>query len=116
MRYLYLAAGLFFVGLGIIGMFLPVMPTVVFFLLAAILFARSNPEWERRIMEHETLGPPIRAYRERGVIRPWAKASAVGAMAVSSIGAIILLDGWVAWAPAAICSLCALFILTRPSR
>lgn len=116
MRFLYMAGGLLCVGLGVIGMFLPVMPTVVFFLLAALLFARSNPEWERRIMEHETLGPPIRAFRERGVIRPWAKASAVGAMAVSSVGAIILLDGPWSYAPAAVCALCALFILTRPSR
>ena len=66
-------------------------------------------------MEHETLGPPIRAYRERGVIRPWAKMSAVGAMVVSSAGAWIFLDGWVRYAPATICALCALFILTRPS-
>lgn len=116
MRILYLAAGLFFVGLGMIGMFLPIMPTVVFFLVAAILFARSNPEWERRIMEHKTLGPPIRAFRERGVIRPWAKISAVGAMAVSSTGAILLLDGPWSYAPAAICALCAVYILTRPNR
>jgi uncharacterized membrane protein YbaN (DUF454 family) len=111
-----MAAGLVCVGLGIVGLMLPVMPTVVFFLLAAILFARSNPAWEARIMEHPRLGPPIRAFRERGVIRPWAKISAVGAMTVSSVGAIIAFDGIWSYAPAAICSLCALYILTRPSR
>lgn len=116
MRYLYLAGGLVCVGLGLAGMFLPVMPTVVFFLIAAILFARSHPEWERRIMEHETLGPPIRAFRERGAIGPTAKVSAVGAMAVSSVATWFLLDGWVRWAPAAVCGVCALYILTRPSR
>lgn len=116
MRYLYLAAGLVCVALGFVGIVLPVMPSVVFFLLAAILFARSNPAWERRIMEHPKLGPPIRAFRERGVIRPWAKASAVGAMTVSSVASAVFLRGWVAWAPAVVCSLCALYILTRPSR
>ena len=115
MRYLYLSGGVFFVGLGTLGMFLPVLPTVVFFLVAAILFARSNPEWERRIMEHPELGPPIRAFRERGAIGPGAKKAAIGAMIVSSGLSAIFLNGWVAWLPATICSVCAVYILTRPS-
>ncbi len=108
-------AGLFFVALGVIGAFLPVMPSVVFFLIAAILFARSNPAWEKRIMEHPSLGPPIRAFRERGVISPAAKMSAVGAMAVSSVVSFFLLRGAMAFVPGAVCAVCAAWILSRPS-
>lgn len=116
MRIFYMAAGIFFVGLGIAGAFLPLLPTVVFFLIAAILFARSNPAWEKRIMTHPKWGPPIRDFRERGVISRRAKISAVTAMAISSAISAVLLRGWVAWTPAAVCLICAAWIVTRPSQ
>lgn len=115
MRIILMLAGLVCVGLGIIGMFVPVMPTVVFFLIAAILFAKSNPAWEARIMSHPKLGPPIKAFRERGVIGRKAKIAAVSAMAVSSIASFFLLRGVWAYVPGAVCALCAIFILSRPS-
>jgi uncharacterized membrane protein YbaN (DUF454 family) len=108
-------AGLFFVGLGIIGIFLPVMPSTVFFIIAAIFFARSNPKWEARIMNHPKIGPPIRVFRERGAIAKSAKIAAVTAMTISSVISAFLLHGWWRFAPAGVCVLCAVFILTRPS-
>ncbi|MBP2158102.1 uncharacterized membrane protein YbaN (DUF454 family) [Asticcacaulis solisilvae] len=115
MRIILMLAGLLCVGLGIVGMFVPVMPTVVFFLIAAICFAKSNPAWEARIMNHPKLGPPIKAFRERGVIGRRAKIAAVSAMAVSSVVSFFLLRGVWAYVPGAVCALCAIFILTRPS-
>ncbi len=108
-------AGLFFVGLGIIGIFLPVMPSTVFFIIAAVVFARSNPKWEARVMNHPKIGPPIRAFRERGAITRSAKIAAVTAMTISSVISAFLLHGWWRFAPAGVCVLCAVFILTRPS-
>ncbi len=116
MRMLLMLAGLLCVGLGIAGMFLPVMPSTVFFIIAAVLFARSNPVWEAKIMNHPKIGPPIRAFRERGAIGPKAKVAAVTAMTISSIVSFLLLKGAWAYAPGAVCALCALFILTRPSQ
>ncbi|MDV6329206.1 YbaN family protein [Asticcacaulis sp. 201] len=115
MRILFMFGGLVFVGLGILGAFLPVMPSTVFFIIAAVFFARSNPEWEAKIMNHPKIGPPIRAFRERGAIGQSAKIAAVSAMAVSSVVSAILLHGYWRFAPAAVCAVCALFILTRPS-
>ena len=63
MRRLYLALGLVSLGLGIIGAFLPLLPTVPFLLLAAFLFARGNPAWEKRLLDHPRWGPPIRDWR-----------------------------------------------------
>lgn len=108
-------AGLFFVGLGIIGAFLPVMPSTVFFIIAAVFFARSNPAWEAKIMNHPKIGPPIRAFRERGAIAKSAKIAAVTAMAISSVVSAFLLHGYWRFVPGAVCALCAMFILTRPS-
>jgi uncharacterized membrane protein YbaN (DUF454 family) len=92
-RPLYLAAGIFLVGLGVIGAFLPIMPTVPFLLLATFCFARSNPEWERRLLEHPRWGQPIREWRERKAIGRRAKISALVAM---SAGALVtwLTLGW----------------------
>jgi uncharacterized protein len=116
MRIVYLMAGLLFTALGIAGVVLPVMPGVVFFILAAVCFARSNPVWEARIMEHPQIGPPVRAFRERGVIAPIAKLSAVAAMTLSSVAALLLIDGPWRYAPGVICALCAAYVLSRPSR
>ncbi|MFT3997825.1 MAG: YbaN family protein [Asticcacaulis sp.] len=116
MRVVLNLLGLFFVALGVIGMFLPVMPTTVFWIIAAVIFARSNPEWERRIMEHPKFGPPIRAFRERGVIGPKAKLAATCGMAVSSVIGFVTLRGAWAFVPAGVCLLCAIYVLSRPSQ
>ncbi len=77
MRSLWYALGLIALALGIVGIALPVVPTVPFLLLAAGAFARSSPRLERRIMNHPTYGPPVRAWRERGAISRLAKTWAV---------------------------------------
>ncbi|MFN9377367.1 MAG: DUF454 family protein, partial [Novosphingobium sp.] len=53
-RPLYLTGGLIALGLGLIGVALPIMPTVPLLLLAAFCFARSHPEWARRLYNHPT--------------------------------------------------------------
>ena len=80
MRRLYLAAGLLFTGLGAIGAALPIMPTVPFLLVAVFCFARSNPEWERKIIEHPVWGPQILDWRERRAISRRAKVMAIGSI------------------------------------
>jgi hypothetical protein len=55
-RQLYLAAGLASVGLGAIGVFLPLLPTVPFLIVAAFCFARSSPKLEGRLMNHPRYG------------------------------------------------------------
>ena len=111
MRRLYLAGGLLAVALGAIGAFLPIMPTVPFLLLAVYCFARSNPEWERRILDHPNWGPQVRDWRERRAISRRAKTMAIGAMSVGavftwfvlghpwywvSIAILVIAGGWIA--------------------
>ena len=68
LRYLWLIGGLFFTGLGFIGAFLPVLPTVPFLLLAAACFARSSQRLERWLLTHKQFGPLLTDWRERGAI------------------------------------------------
>jgi uncharacterized membrane protein YbaN (DUF454 family) len=60
MKALLIACGTLCVGLGILGIFLPLMPTTVFLLLAAACYARSSERFHRRLVEHPWLGPYIR--------------------------------------------------------
>src|SRR5687768_14411666 len=60
MKALLITCGTICVGLGILGIFLPLMPTTVFLLLAAACYARSSERFHRRLVEHPWLGPYIR--------------------------------------------------------
>ena len=72
--------GLFFVALGFIGAFLPVLPTTPFLILAASCFARSSRRLERWLVEHPWFGPLLRDWRLRGAIPRKAKFMALAGM------------------------------------
>lgn len=60
--------GLLAVALGMLGVFLPLLPTTPFLLLAAALFFRSSPRLYNWLLGHRTLGPYIRNFREHKAI------------------------------------------------
>ncbi len=65
---LLIAAGSLMVGLGIIGIFLPLLPTTPFLLLAAACYIRSSRRFYEWLVNNRWLGRYIRDYREkRGV-------------------------------------------------
>ncbi len=61
-RYIFITLGFICVGLGIAGIILPLMPGVVFLLLAAFFFSRSSERFHQWIMNHPRFGHYIRAY------------------------------------------------------
>lgn len=117
MRRVWFVVGWIFVVLAIIGTALPIVPTVPFLLVAAWAFARSSPRLKRRILRHPRYGPSVRAWQERGVVGPWAKAWAISAMSSG-----VVLSWWLGLpkeavaAQAGVCLMVATFLLTRPSR
>ena len=67
-RYLLIIAGTIFLGCGIIGIFLPILPTTPFLLLAAACYARSSKRFYDWLMNNKWFGTYIKNYREgRGV-------------------------------------------------
>lgn len=85
MRLILLGLGWFFVGLGIVGIFLPVLPTTPFIILAAALFARSSPRFEQWLLDHPRFGQPLLDWRRQGAISRRAKVAAVMAMGLSFV-------------------------------
>jgi uncharacterized membrane protein YbaN (DUF454 family) len=70
LRILLIVGGTLCVALGIIGIFLPLMPTTVFLLMAAACYARSSERFYNKLMTNPWLGPYIRNSREgRGMRR-----------------------------------------------
>ncbi|TRW98781.1 DUF454 domain-containing protein [Paracoccus sp. M683] len=117
MKLFWLSIGWIGVGLGTIGLALPVVPTVPFLLLAAWAFSRSSPELRARIQNHPKYGPTVRAWQERGAISPLAKTWAVMAMS-AGVGLSFWLgvNQQLVLAQATICALIAIYVVSRPSR
>jgi uncharacterized membrane protein YbaN (DUF454 family) len=114
MRPVYLAVGVAAFATGVVGIVLPLVPTVPLMLLAAFCFARSNPAWERRLLADPRFGPHIRAWRENGGIPRRAKWFSTALMAVSVAVAVTTLDGWLRWLPAALALPVLTWVWTRP--
>ncbi|BCG23423.1 inner membrane protein [Pseudomonas tohonis] len=82
-RYVLLVVGWLAVALGVIGIFLPVLPTTPFLLLAAACFVRSSRRFYLWLVNHRHLGPWIRDYLEGNGIPLKGKVYAIGLMWVS---------------------------------
>ncbi len=82
MRALWLILGCVMLALGVIGAFLPVMPTTIFLILAVGCFSRSSPRLERWLLDSPTYGPSLRAWREQGAVSRKGKLYASLGMAV----------------------------------
>ena len=103
-------------GLGLAGMFLPLMPTTVFWICAAWLWLRSSPHRVRFLLEHPNFGRSIRRFLEHGEICRNGKTAAMAGMGGSLVIWYVLIQP--AWSMvllvAGILSLVAVWIATRP--
>jgi uncharacterized membrane protein YbaN (DUF454 family) len=76
-RSLLIAAGLLSTVLAVLGIFLPLLPTVPLLLLAAACFARSSPRCHAWLREHRHFGPVLAAYQDGAGVPRRAKVSAL---------------------------------------
>jgi uncharacterized membrane protein YbaN (DUF454 family) len=83
LRYVLLAIGWLSVALGVVGIFLPVLPTTPFLLLAAACFMRSSKRFYLWLVNHRQLGPWIVDYLEGQGIPLKGKVYAISLMWLS---------------------------------
>jgi len=74
---LYKSLGFIFLGLGVIGVFLPLLPTTPFLLVSAACFARSSDKWHRWLLSNRIFGPLIKDWQERKCISISTKIFAI---------------------------------------
>ena len=74
---LFVVLGALSLLLGLVGIFVPLLPTTPFLLLAAALWVRSSPRLYAWLLAHRRLGPYIRNFRENRAIPLHAKIVSV---------------------------------------
>ncbi|PRY79565.1 hypothetical protein CLV80_102210 [Yoonia maritima] len=113
---LWLLVGWAALGLGAIGVVLPVLPTTPFVILAAFAFGNGSPKLQKRLHDHRTFGPMIAEWNATGAIAPKYKAIAVVMMAAALTASILMGMRPMVIAIQSICMIGAgTFVLTRPN-
>lgn len=117
-RMTYLLLGHVFLIIGIIGAFLPILPTTPFLLLAAFLYSKSSERIHQWLINHKVFGPPLKDWQNNGVIGPKAKILAGLMLSVVIFYRIPTLNVSLLIKIIAEITLILLliFILTRPSK
>ncbi len=82
-RALYIVAGLFFVGLAVLGAFLPVLPTTPFLLLASYFFVRSSTRLNNWLLRSRLFGGFLRDWQKHRAVRPRVKVVALVVLALA---------------------------------
>ncbi|HSB56143.1 MAG TPA: YbaN family protein [Gemmatimonadales bacterium] len=88
-RFWYLSGGHVSVGLAVLGVFLPLLPTTPFLLLAAGCYARGSVRFYNWLLNSATFGPIIRNWREHRSVAPRHKIMAITVI-VLSIGSSVI--------------------------
>lgn len=103
------------VGLALLGMVLPVLPTVPFLIVAAWAGSRGWPRLETWLLEHPKHGPAIRRWRDHGAVPRRAKWFASTMMVASALVlAFSPAPSWLKLAVPALMAAVALWLWRRP--
>ena len=117
-RVAFALLGMLFLVIGIIGIFVPVLPTTPFLLVSTACFARSSRRFYNWLMNHHTFGPLIVEWRTYRSI-PWRiKLFAITVMILTFGSSIVFFiqDGWLQLALAFFCLTLAIWLYQIPSR
>jgi len=97
MKFLLLSLGFLSLGFGVLGIFLPVLPTTPFILLAAFFFGRSSARIHLYLLNHKVFGPTIKDFNEKKVLKRKTKIIALLTMwAVLISSVMFFIHNW--WA------------------
>jgi uncharacterized protein len=115
-RYFWMACGALALLLGVIGIFLPLLPTVPFVLLAAWCFSRGSERWERWMLAHRVFGPIVRDWRATRAVPLRAKQLASVMMAIGSAWAWWAMPHTIGWLPGVSCAAVLWWMWRLPTR
>jgi uncharacterized protein len=102
-------------SLGLVGIFLPLMPTTIFMLIAVYCASKGSPRFEVWIRSRHYVGPLLITWEQERAIPRRAKLAAVSMIALSALIVVWSLDqGWLRWGVVAFLIMIALWLATRP--
>lgn len=115
-RLALIALGYFFLGLAILGVFLPILPTTPFLILSAGCFMRSSKRLHDKLLDNKYFGEYLKNWYENGSIPKKAKVVAVISMAITFGSSIYVVPYMMARVLLVLIALCVgAYILTRPT-
>ena len=91
MKVVYIALGTLSLVLGILGIFLPLLPTTPFLLLTAALYCKSSDRLYQWLLNQKHLGPYIRNFRENKAIPMRAKIVSISLIWITMLYCIFFL-------------------------
>jgi len=117
LRYVYITLGWISLVTGIIGIFLPILPTAPFIILAAFFFSRGSERWHRWLLANKRFGPMIRNWEAGHSISKGAKIMALVTMVAGGTGTFFIqsIPLWVRVSQDIVLVLVGIYIITRPT-
>ena len=102
-------------GLGLLGVLLPGLPTVPFILLAAWAAMRGSPRLHAWLLAHRSFGPMIRNWQDHGAITRRSKVLAIGTMVLAAVILYFFApQPWIGWGATGIMAIVAIWLWLRP--
>jgi len=113
LRYILLFSGVLFLFLGIIGVFIPILPTTPFLLLSAACFARSSKKFYHWLLTNKWFGSYIKNYHEGKGITLLVKIIVISLLWMTILGSILFISPhfWMKIVPIMIAFLVSLHII-----
>ena len=101
------------IALGTLGVFLPLLPTTPFILLAAWCFSRSSPRFHHWLLHRSWFGPYLRHWQQHKAMPPGAKSRAIAVIIVTFAVSLWLVD--ITWVRILLLAMlaCLLFFMWR---
>lgn len=115
LNYCLTSLGWLCVALGVVGIFLPLLPTTPFILLAAWCFAKSSPRFHNWLLSHPTLGPIVHTWQNGEGIPRKFRNKVLFVMWASMLLSMLIVGKW--WSVALLATIgtgSTLYILKQP--
>ena len=117
-RLIFVSLGLFFLGIGIVGYFLPGLPGTIWLIISAMFFVRASPRLYRFVVNNKIWGYQVRDFLETGSMSKVAKFMSVTSMwAFSTMSVIFAPYGVLFDVPVIVLVLIGtVYIMSRPTK
>ena len=115
-QYLYRILGIIFFCVGSVGIFVPLLPTVPLWIVAAIFFAGSSPSLQQRIYSHPHFGKTVSDFVEHGVMTRKGKSYAIAGSGAGTMISLVIIrpSTSILWFIVIVMLFVALWLARRP--